>query len=554
MFGKFDNVKIQGMAAAVPEIVEDNRNYASVLGERRIKKQIRLTGVSQRRVSSKYQRTSDLCYTAAAALLDKLQWKREEIKIFIMVTQTPNYNVPSTSFFLQQRLGLGKDCVVFDINLGCSSFNAGVHVVSALLQSCQLFDKALLVVGDTSGTILQPQQKLDADVIADRVLFGSAGAAIALEKVEKHSLYFMNRSDGTGFEAIIGYPGRPTVMDGPAVFEFAINDVADDVKAFKKQFALQEEDIDFYVFHQAQKLILDNIIASCDIPEEKELRSLEKFGNTSGTSVPVSVCANVDKFRDKDKVNLYLCGFGVGLSWGSIYTEVDTENILPIIETSEHFDEDKKPGGQLQDKHILVIGADKPMGEHISRYMDDFSVSVMMCGENGSLLEEISQDLFMDSYVLQQPAESEDFVESVVQFCETHELQIDGIVVSDESVDAEQFGRWAEDGRWQECLKQKASIVFMAQSKTEQSDQWQQALSLWQKLLTGKDGRVNVFVYTKDNMDLRQITGDGYQWVEQYLQEGCPREMKQSIHIGNAVKQLLDDNSMCVTGNVIRTK
>jgi 3-oxoacyl-[acyl-carrier-protein] synthase-3 len=142
MTGEFHNIKIQGMASAVPEYTEDNMSYTSVLGERRTKKQIRLTGVSKRHISSKYQRTSDLCYTAATALLDKLRWDKKDIKVFIMVTQSANYNIPSTSFFLQKRLGLGKDCIVFDVNLGCSSFNAGVHIASSLLQSCNVSDKA----------------------------------------------------------------------------------------------------------------------------------------------------------------------------------------------------------------------------------------------------------------------------------------------------------------------------------------------------------------------------------------------------------------------------
>lgn len=554
MVGRYSNVKIQGMAAAVPGYVEDNMNYASVLGQRRIKKQIRLTGVSKRHVSSKYQRTSDLCYRASVELLDKLRWDRQDIKIFIMVTQTGNYNVPSTSFFLQQRLGLAKDCVVFDINLGCSSFNAGVHVVSALLQTCNVSDKALLVVGDTSGSMLQPEQKLDADVIADRVLFGSAGAAVALEKVEKNDICFMNKSDGTGFEAIIGHWGRPTVMNGPAVFEFAINDVADDVKEFKKHFGLREEDIDYYIFHQAQKLILDNIAASCDISEDKELRSLEEYGNTSGTSVPVSVCANVDRFKDKEKVKLFLCGFGIGLSWGSIYTEIETENILPVIETDEHFDEDKKPTSVLQDKHILVIGADKPMGAHITRYLDDATANMVACGKCTEGLKEVEQDLFMDSDILSDAGFPENPAGKVRSFCTEKEIQFDGIVITDEFVDRDLLRQWAEDPCWEECLKPHASIVLMADHAFGQEKEWKNLVEAWQDLLHEKEVRVNAVFYDSSKIDLCQITGDGHQWCEQFLKKGCPKEMKQSVHIENAVRQLMNDNSMCITGNVILTK
>ena len=192
MIGKFDNIKIQGMCAAVPEYVEDNLKFVNVIGKRRAKKQIKLTGVEERHVSGKHQRSSDLCFAATLPLLEKLNWKREEIKILIFISQGPNYNHPSTAFFLHKRLGLQKDCLVYDMNLGCSSFNVGVHTVSALLQTCELHSKALLLIGDTAGRLKNYDSNLTPDIIAHDMLFGSAGAAIAIEKVENHPLYFMN--------------------------------------------------------------------------------------------------------------------------------------------------------------------------------------------------------------------------------------------------------------------------------------------------------------------------------------------------------------------------
>ena len=306
MIGRFSNVKIQGMATAVPKIVEENNGYESILGKRRTKKQIKLTGVFKRHISGKEQRTSDLCYAAAVPLIEKLKWKKEEIKVLVYITQVPNYVIPSTAFFLQQRLGLSEDCVCFDINLGCSSFNVGVHVVSALLQSC-----------DIASQVLKPENNMTPDVIADRMIFGSAGAAIALEKVENHELDFMTRSDGKRFEAIIRHPKRNMQMDGNAVFEFAINDVSEDVRKFKKYFNLAEEDVDYYIFHQAQKLILDNIALDCEIPEGKELRSLEEYGNTSSASIPILLDELNRSGRLKRGTYLVLAGFGAGLSYGA---------------------------------------------------------------------------------------------------------------------------------------------------------------------------------------------------------------------------------------------
>lgn len=120
-------------------------------------------------------------------------------------------------------------------------------------------------------------------------------------------------------------------MDGEGVFTFAINDVVRDINAFKSEWMLQENDIDYYVFHQAQKLILDSVAAGCGIDECKELRSLRDYGNTSGASVPLSLCVNRDKFADKKTIRTLTCGFGVGLSWSMAYAEIETKNILPLV-------------------------------------------------------------------------------------------------------------------------------------------------------------------------------------------------------------------------------
>lgn len=560
MLGEFQNIKIQGMASAVPGIVEENMNYVNILGERRTKKQIKLTGVSKRHISGTHQRTSDLCYAATVPLLEKLGWNKEDIKVLVYVTQGPNYVIPSTAFFLQKRLGLCKDCVVFDINLGCSSFNVGVHAVSALLQSCEIADKALLLIGDTASKVLKPDEKIDDGVIANRMLFGAAGAAIALEKVANNSLKFMTKSDGNGYDAIIRHWKRGTVMDGTAVFEFAINDVSDDVKVFKKHFGLQEEDIDYYVFHQAQKLILDNIAAICEFPEEKELRSLEEYGNTSGTSVPLTVCANRDKFANQDTVKLYLCGFGVGLSWGTILTEIPTENILPVIETDEHYDEDKNPAEGLEDKHIVVFDSDLPMGESISRYLNDKSAVVLLAGREEQKLQEIQDDLFLTSYRAVYEALDDVAMENICQCCENHDFKLNGVVFTDANMSQAVIEEILLGLKQRGCLEAGASIVILSEIESlratnrdayvkEKAKLDSFITSLQEKL--ANDMRVNGVLYDNTKMNLVQVTGNGQAWIEQFLNEGCPKEMKKPVYIGNAVKHLLSDHAAYTTGSLI---
>lgn len=538
MIGEFPNVQIQGMASAVPEYLEKNTNFINVLGSRRTKKQIRLTGVSKRHVSGPQQRTSDLCYAAALPLLEKLGWKNSEIKILIYVSQSPNYKLPSTAFFLQDRLGLPKDCVCFDINLGCSSFNVGVHVVSALLQSCDISGKALLLIGDTAGKVLLPEKPITPEIIANKMIFGAAGAAIALEKVEKNNLKFMTRSDGSGFEAIIHHFDKETTMNGAAVFEFAINDVSDDVKVFKDHFGIKEEEIDYYVFHQAQKLILDNIAAARDLPEGKELRSLEEYGNTSGTSVPLTLCANRDKFAGMDRVKLFLCGFGVGLSWGTIFTEIPTENILPVIETNEHYDEDKVPTGPLSGHNILIIGADQPLGEYISRYLSDKSAHVIV-------------DLPTDNSIF----------DTIEKYCSENEIQLHGIVFADMNMKQNIIYKACRRLQTKGCLHEQASIVLSSNIeklyKQDKSTYYAQKAKLEEFLLRiqseigSEDIRVNAVLYDDTKLDLTQITRSGQDWIEKYLKENRPFEMQRPLFLGKAMVHLLSENSQFTTGTLI---
>lgn len=554
MIGKFDNIKIQGMSAAVPEYVEDNMSFANVIGKRRVKKQIKITGVEERHISGKHQRTSDLCYAATLPLLEKLQWKREEIKVLLFITQGPNYNHPSTAFFLHKRLGLKKDCLVYDMNLGCSSFNVGVHAVSALLQTCEIHDKALLLIGDTAGTIRSPEQPLKPDDIAHDMLFGSAGAAIAIEKVENHPLYFMNMSDGNGYDAIIGYKGRPSQMDGAAVFSFAINDVSDGVIDFRKKFELSEDNIDYYIFHQAQDLILDNIIDACNIPAEKELRSLRHYGNTSGTSVPVTVCANREELQKKEKTNLLLCGFGVGLSWGCIYTEMDTENILPIIETNEHYDEDKKPAAGLHDKNILVLCADTQMGEWLGRFDNDHSAMVILAGRDSQKLKEIQSDLFMDSDSFVMETINKETIHAVLEYCRENDRKLDGVVIPTE-VSAEMLSYLSQElvsGYGEKLVSVIVLESVLSISELEAHKQVMESKLKGTGCKTEEQCvRVYGIIYVDDQIDIVQIIKDGQEWVELYLERECPESMKKPIYIAQTQQFLLSKRSRCFTETVL---
>ena len=339
MIGMFENIRIGGISVAVPCKVEENILAADYLGARRCKKQIKLTGIERRHVSPVDQKMSDLCYVAAKKLIEHLKWNTADIKVLVLLTQNPNYIAPSTAFLLHKMLGLSKECVVFDVNLGCSSFNVGLQIVGSLLQQFPGNAKGICLQGDLAYNTVNPS--IPPDAMAGNLLFGSAGSATALEKtVNKVSpISYATYSDGTRYEAILRKKNTDSVhMDGEGVFNFTVNDVVNDINAFKEATGLNEDNIDFYVFHQAQKLILDNVATLSNISEQKELRSLKDYGNTSGASVPLSICSNIDSFNNRKNVNMFTCGFGIGLSWSMAYINLETANILPVIYTDEVFE------------------------------------------------------------------------------------------------------------------------------------------------------------------------------------------------------------------------
>lgn len=327
MQGIYSNIKLQGIEVTVPKRCIENSNYYEVLGEKKVRKQVKLTGIESCYQAEGEESTENMCFDAAENLLKRLKWNREEIRVFILVTQTPSCVMPSTAFILQSRLGIGENCMVFDMNLGCSAYTAGIQVAAGMLEKCGEGSKGLLLVGDTvSKTVAEEDYQ-------NKMMFGDGCAATALEVREGSTLKFMQKSDGSQYDKIFMKDWQDCFhMDGMGVFHFTINQVVGYLKEFKEKFSINEEDIDFYVFHQAQKYIIDNLVDFAEVPEEKVLNSYTRYGNTAGASIPVSLCVNKDKIAalGKERVRLLLCGFGVGLSCGCVMTEVEAEDVLGI--------------------------------------------------------------------------------------------------------------------------------------------------------------------------------------------------------------------------------
>lgn len=342
-------VKIAGIGAAVSNDWLPLTAFGKDDEQAMINKFMKKTGVRGRYNAGGYQTTADFCYVAARELLENKNVCPKEIGILVFVTQTPDYCIPATACVLQKRLGLSRECIAFDVNLGCSGFTYGLNIVSSLMISSNV-DKALLLAGDTSAKEKSIKRKAKTSHSAS-MLFGDSGTATLLEKDKSaEPIHMISRTDGEGYKAIIipygGWrnPDAPegvnpdtSTMDDVAVFNFAISEVPEILDETMALAGCSPEDYDALVLHQANLFIIKQIMKRTGFPAEKTLISLDQFGNTSSASIPISLVKEYGDVAEGRKIHMLACGFGVGLSWSTADCYVNTEDVLPLIHTDEYF-------------------------------------------------------------------------------------------------------------------------------------------------------------------------------------------------------------------------
>jgi 3-oxoacyl-[acyl-carrier-protein] synthase-3 len=347
---QFKNVGITGMAAAVPSRIVSNYEYTGHFDVETVKEIVDKVGIKERRFADADTCSSDLCYAAAEKIIADMNIDKSEIDLLVFVSQTPDYRMPATSVILQDRLGLSKKTAAFDISLGCSAFVYGLSVVYGLMQSGG-FRKALLLDGETRSKIYSPKDRKTA------FLFGDGAVAAIIEQDEKFGdSYFSLNSDGSKESYIKmdagGYrnPSTPETllekvvdehgnirtdeqgyMKGADVFNFVLKEVPSDIKRVLKMAGAETQDIDYYVFHQANSYMNNYLIKKLKIDADKAPSSIEKFGNTSSVSIPLTIVTQLqDKFNTKR--SLLLSGFGVGMSWATCILNFENCHIADLVE------------------------------------------------------------------------------------------------------------------------------------------------------------------------------------------------------------------------------
>jgi 3-oxoacyl-[acyl-carrier-protein] synthase-3 len=346
---QFDGIRIAGVCCSLPKgeasVYDIGKPYFS---EDEVKATTSSIGVEKLFIADAGVTASDLAVEAASKLMDNLGWKADEIGGLIFISQTPDHKLPASSFLIQHRLGLSKDCICLDINLGCSGFVNG-YTLAANFITAGACDKVLVLTGDTLRRYISPEDKGLMFILSD------AGTATGVERAhEINRTSVLLKSDGSGAGALIipaggdrsPISGQTAIMssgkdginrseenlfmDGMGIFTFAIREVPELIRELLILHKYEPEDVSYYLLHQANAYMVKYISKRAKIPIERIPININKYGNTNGSTIPFLIhdLASNELLEEKDVI---LCGFGVGLSWGGIATRLGALDSAEIV-------------------------------------------------------------------------------------------------------------------------------------------------------------------------------------------------------------------------------
>jgi 3-oxoacyl-[acyl-carrier-protein] synthase-3 len=319
--------RIAGVSTCVPARVERNLDDDLGFNPEEVRKVVQMAGVRERRVVDAGITSADLCFEAAEAMLQKLQWARDSITGLIFVTQSPDYFLPSTSCVVHRWMNLGDGCAAFDVGLGCSGYPYGLYLAATMLRGGG-HQRILMLHGETPSRFVAPDDQ------ATRLLFSDAGSATALESSPDGGGHFCLHTDGSGYDGLIIRGGafrdrQPADardlslrMDGAGIFNFTIKRVPTLIKDALEFSGQTVDQIDAYLFHQSNRFIMKHLMKKSGLPDARVPMTIEDNGNCGGPSVAVTLTRMLPAQRDK-ALKLMLLGYGVGLSWGAAVVDVD---------------------------------------------------------------------------------------------------------------------------------------------------------------------------------------------------------------------------------------
>ena len=307
-------------------------------------------GIKNRYIASQDVCASDLCCDAAERLIAGLNWAKETIDVLLFVSVTGDYKTPPTSAILQDRLGLPTSTFVLDVPMGCCGCIYGITVAGNLL-SAGTAKRALVLVGDTAMRMGSPKDKSRGP------LFGDSGTALALEHdTTVHDIIIDFNTLGSGYTALMTPHGgyrhpvdketsfeyedfgngiirapKDALINGMDVFSFAITKPPISIKKMMDELGLDKDnDVDYFLIHQANKLIVDRIVKKLKLPIEKVPYNLQKFGNLGGASIIMLMASELAEELSQRSLTLMCSSFGLGLTWGTMLLRTKPIKVLPL--------------------------------------------------------------------------------------------------------------------------------------------------------------------------------------------------------------------------------
>lgn len=307
-------VFIRDIAYYLPEMVLTNAQLAEEFPEWTTDKIAQKVGISERHIAAPDETVTNMSIRAAEELFAK-GLDRSQIDFVLLCTQSPDYMLPSSACIVQYRLGLSTRCGAFDFNLGCSGYEYGLVVAKGLIQSGAAHN-VLLITAEMYTKYLSQDDKGNRTIFSD----GASATWVGTEGFAEIGECSLG-TDGSGADYLIVRPNAPLYMDGGAIFDFSSDVVPQMVEDVLHKSNLQMDDIDLWVFHQANKYMINYIRKILEIDKEKFYIYMEHVGNTVSSTIPIALCAA----REEGKLrgNVVLAGFGVGLSWGAVMLNID---------------------------------------------------------------------------------------------------------------------------------------------------------------------------------------------------------------------------------------
>jgi len=321
----------------LPEKVLTNDDLEKLSGRWSAAKIEKKVGIRERHIAREGETALDLAYEASIKVLEG--YDKNKIDFILLCTQSPDYFLPTSACILQERLGLRTDIGAFDFNLGCSGYIYGLAVAKGFITS-GVAKNVLLVVGETYSKFIHEKD------FSNQTIFGDGAAATIIEKNdEEFVLGFVLGTDGKGWDKlVVPYGGlrhrydlnaeatkdesgnlrthNNLYMNGTEIFNFTIEAVPKIVAGILKKNRLEMDAIDYFIFHQANRYMIEYLRKKIKIPQEKFFQNMLHTGNTVSATIPIALKETLDQGVVKKGDKVLLCGFGVGYSWGATIIKI----------------------------------------------------------------------------------------------------------------------------------------------------------------------------------------------------------------------------------------